>query len=348
MTSRPTFLFCIDAGTSIGLGHLMRSWALAQVLKAHAAEIHFLCFPLSAKVEAWFQQEDISVHYLPTDEKQPHAWEAEDALGLAEQIDPQWIITDGYVFDTSFHQLLKSGGYSVLAIDDIADCHYVTDAVLNQNPGFAPQDYSAHPETRLFLGPSYALLRHGFEGQPGSRKFQGPASNIVLSTGGEDPLGLISKILQTLTLLPVPPLFVKVIWGPLNSTRPETHIRGKHRVEFMAVGPEEMPALMSWADLGISAGGSMLWEYAALKVPVVAYITANNQQRGVDYLHQQGAVRSLGPAAAFSAPPLQALLTELITNPSQRQGLSEKLWASIQPRKVADIVQYLASTKGEI
>ena len=55
-----------------------------------------------------------------------------------------------------------------------------------------------------------------------------------------------------------------------------------------------MPSLMNWADLAITAGGSTSWELAFMGVPNLIINFAKNQVSNSEQLHDSGLAMNLG------------------------------------------------------
>ena len=55
----------------------------------------------------------------------------------------------------------------------------------------------------------------------------------------------------------------------------------------------DVAALMGAADLAIGAGGGSTWERAALRLPTLAVIVAENQRRMIERLAQDGGLLSV-------------------------------------------------------
>lgn len=84
-----------------------------------------------------------------------------------------------------------------------------------------------------------------------------------------------------------------------------------------------MPELMAWADLAVSAGGSTVWELAFLGIPGLIFVTAHSQYSVANELARQGIFRILGWWPDMSEQELAGELGSLIENPRERARMSQ-------------------------
>ncbi|MEO6830804.1 MAG: hypothetical protein ABI169_01290, partial [Chitinophagaceae bacterium] len=137
--------FRADGSNAMGVGHIYRCCALAQILESEFQ----CCFLLSKAAE----KEIIAVvaaHFseyqqLNTDN------EAQEVANLLTSEDIA--VLDGYHFDTEYQKIIKSSGAKLVCVDDIAQYEFVADVVINHAGGINADIYSLAPDTKLYLGP---------------------------------------------------------------------------------------------------------------------------------------------------------------------------------------------------
>src|SRR5262249_52170270 len=108
-----------------------------------------------------------------------------------------------------------------------------------------------------------------------------------------------------------------------------------------ASATDEMPSLMAWADLGISAGGSTCWEMAFMGLPALAITLADNQQPVVRELDRQGVVVSLGSPGEFTSDDLACSARALLADPARRAAMSRRGRALIDGQGASRVVTKL-------
>lgn len=322
-----SLLIRADAAPSIGAGHVMRTLALAQAWKdagrAAAAASVRLPPALGVRLEA----EGVPVYPLEAEPGSPEDTAA--TIALARQAGARWIALDGYRFDEAYQAGVKQAGYRVLCLDDYGHSRrYHADLVVNQNLHANEAMYPARePGTRLLLGPRYALLRREFrEWQGPPRGFPSVARRVLVTTGGGDSTGLTALVLRALNDVAVGDLEVVATVGPLSQqlgTLEAARDEARYLIR-LECDPVAMPALMGWADLGVSAAGSTSWELAFMGVPSLLVPSADNQEPVGRILHERGAAVSLGPAGRLTPQTFKGEIERVARDPSLRAKLSER------------------------
>jgi spore coat polysaccharide biosynthesis predicted glycosyltransferase SpsG len=222
--------------------------------------------------------------------------DAGEVVERIRELAPFAVVVDSYVFTTEHFRQLSEAGRPVVAIDDLEDRPLPVALVVNSRIGVGPGDYASYVarETRLLLGPSYALLRPEFMDEP-NRTTPARAQRALLTLGGSDPEGLMPKLMRWVaTELEWADL--AVVAGPLSDNLKEVRAASAVIGSRAAVleQPGNMRALMLKADIAVSGGGQTLYELAATATPTVAIRMADNQTRNVKGLEASGVVKWAG------------------------------------------------------
>ena len=260
------------------------------------------------------------------------AADAAATLALARRLGASWIVVDGYQFGPDYQQWIKDGGARLLLLDDNGDAApYAADIVLNQNLHAREELYADRaPQTQLLLGPRYALLRREFWPWRGrQRESPRTATKILVTLGGSDPDNVTQKVIDALALVPVTDLEAVVVVGGSNPHREQLaqaaeRTAGRVRLQSNVT---DMPALMAWADVAISAGGSTCWELAFMGLPSLLVILADNQRLVVEEMARAGAAISLGRHEAASrnaCPPRLHDCSPLLKNGGAWPGFNKR------------------------
>jgi UDP-2,4-diacetamido-2,4,6-trideoxy-beta-L-altropyranose hydrolase len=192
------------------------------------------------------------------------------------------VIIDGYQFDTHVQQTMKAQGRRVLFIDDFGHCdRYVSDLVLNQNI-YAAQSF--YPD----LGPRYVLLRREFlQKKPAPKQHE--KRNVLISVGGFDQQDMLNRLEKT---------FKKMGYD----------VRA-------AKNTIDMPALMQWADIAVTAAGTTAYELAYMNVPMIMIVMADNQQRVAEGMADAGYGINLGWHENVTDKMIHAAMKKSIFSP---------------------------------
>ncbi len=173
--------FRADGNSSIGLGHVIRSCALADILRSDF-ECHFYIRTPLPGLEEEIKKAGAQLHALPDE-----TGYKQEAAAFAAMINRDDIVVmDGYSFDTAYQQVFRDKGCKLVCIDDIHAYHFIADAVINHSGGVPETEYSRESFTRLYLGPQYTLLRKPFL-QHVKEKEQDLQNSLFICMGGADP-----------------------------------------------------------------------------------------------------------------------------------------------------------------
>jgi UDP-2,4-diacetamido-2,4,6-trideoxy-beta-L-altropyranose hydrolase len=315
-----------DASTYSGVGHVMRCLAMAQAWQDAGGAAHFAAVELPDGLAERLGAEGMVLHRL--DVVPGSLEDAAQVAALAQELGARWVVIDGYHFGTDFQSTIKDASLPLLTIDDYGHAgHYFADLVLNQNIQAEVSFYpSREPTTRLLLGTQYVLLRREFRRWCGWRCTIRPvASRVLVTLGGSDPDNVTLKVIEALEQVRVSGLEVLVVAGAGNPHLEvlQTKIRrSRHHVELVW-NVSDMPKLMVWAELAVSASGSTCWELAFMGVPTVSLSLAENQMAVAAGLENAGAVVNLGWHASLKASDIARSIADLLLSPDKRHWMSQ-------------------------
>lgn len=291
-----------DASIEMGTGHLMRCLALAQAWKDEGGRVVFITACQSEALLQRLRDEGFDVHTLAGAYPDDSDWEyTKDILAVYPGA---WVVLDGYHFDEAYQQRIKQLCHQLLVIDDIAHLkHYYADIVLNQNLHASQLGYYCEPYTRLLLGTRYALLRREFLAwKDWKREIPRSARRVLVTLGGADPENHTLKVVQALDKVEVTGVEATVIIGANNPHRDvlETATRRSRTPIRLIRNSQSMPDLMAWADVAVSAAGTTTWELLFLGTPILALISAYNQQRVAEQIQVHKVGKNLGEIGDIS------------------------------------------------
>jgi len=313
-----------DANTRIGTGHLMRCLALAQAWKNSGGEVAFITACESAGLLQRLSDEGFEAIQLDSPYPDPADWEVTSQV-LATHPNA-WMVLDGYHFDSICQIRIKEAGHPLLVIDDMAHLeHYYANIVLNQNSHAEQLNYSCEPHTELLLGAQYVLLRREFlQWQDWKREIPKVARKVMVTLGGSDTNNVTLKVIQALQQVDVEGLEAVVVVGSSNSHFEElqTAVSDLKSPIWLERNVTNMPKLMAWADVAISAGGSTCWEMAFMGLPTVLLVLADNQRDIGEGLSEAGVVHNLGWFEQVTDAKIADALLRLLANPDGRSMMS--------------------------
>lgn len=323
-----------DANSQIGTGHVMRCIALAQAWRNRGGGAVFLSSIESDGVRQRILDEGFEL--VSIDKSHPHAHDERQVrklLACNRKAQPAWLVLDGYHFDPAYQSALRATGCKVLVIDDMAhQPEYHADILLNQNIHARSLNYNCGPDTLRLLGTQYVLLRKEFLRKKRAKweSFE-TARRILVTMGGADPENVTLTVVRALKWLKRGDLEVKIVLGAVNPNRQsiEKELRCSPFDFQILSSVTDMPFLMAWADIAVSAGGSTCWELMFVGVPFLVVILSENQEGIANGLGEAGAAMNCGWHYALRADGFAEIIVELIEDRECRMALSRKGWQMV-------------------
>ena len=309
-----------DANARMGTGHLMRCLALAQGWQARDGRATFVTACESDGLRQRLSDEGFQVVALEQPYPDPADWEITSKVLAAHP--GAWVALDGYHFDPAYQDQIRKAGHRLLVIDDMAHLeHYYADVVLNQNIHAEQLNYSCEPYTRLLLGTEYVLLRSEFLAWRGwQRKIPEVASKVLVTLGGGDPDNQTLKVIRALQQVSVDDLEAVVVVGASNPHFDELQSAIRHSPFAIRLvrNASNMPELMAWADVAVSAGGSTCWELAFMGLPNLVLVLADNQRLIAEGLDSAKVALNLGWYNEVTVVQIREALTNLMISKDAR------------------------------
>jgi UDP-2,4-diacetamido-2,4,6-trideoxy-beta-L-altropyranose hydrolase len=328
----PTLFIRADASVSIGTGHIMRMIALGQAWQAQGGEVHFLCAEITPALEERLASEGFQLSRISAVlGSQEDLGQTTHLITDTLQADRQnaRVVLDGYHFGSDYQLGIKAAGFKLMVVDDYGHADfYHAEWVLNQNISAREELYAKRsPDTKLLLGPKFAMLRKEFLAYKGWQREIAPvAKKILVTLGGSDPDNVTLKVIQALIDLD---LHAKVVIGGSNPHLREIENFIQSQKDSTAlieviVNATNMPELMAWADLAITAAGSTCWELAFMELPSIFVILAENQVSIASLLEAEGFGVCLGNGVGLKKDKLAEAISTHAKNKHFLQSFSEQ------------------------
>lgn len=289
-----------DAGEAIGMGHVKRCLGLATWLGTKPT---FALFDTPENV----RDEIHSAGYETTDLKGTHQEQAQQLKRLN---------ADAIVFDIANPRWRKQPDLyanHVKAISDIGTPTafidgFKSDAVLDENLAslfaLCVRPYpEAAPESRgrWLTGIDYFIVsRDLLAGASEARVVPEKARRLLVTTGGSDVGALSPRIVQELNAEDGPVFDIRLIVGPLVSSRIRADIaaavvKTRHTVQVIE-GRKDLGPDMRWCEIAVSTTGLTKYELALNGVPMILISPNPEHDMNQAYFRDFGAALDLGIA----------------------------------------------------
>ena len=164
-----------------------------------------------------------------------------------------------------------------------------------------------------------------------------------MTMGGSDPNNATLMVIQALTLTHIDGLEAVILAGPANPhlgtlSCALPNFGSMMRLEYNV---KDMPELMAWADIAISAGGSTTWELAFMGLPMILLNFAENQERVARGMERAGVALYSGKYADITAQKLSNLIAELAYSGNARSVMSQNAHLLVDGAGAARVTKVL-------
>ena len=314
LLAQPRVLFRVDGGAQVGMGHVYRSLAIADALRAGSrAEIAFL---MSADHTEGLLT--VSRHGYPVRVVAGKA--AGAALDHIRDFAPAILINDLPTIESAYLTALSHlGATTVNLVDTLADLdtteHYAHVIVSAMN-------HDRETPEGFYGGPAYAILRDQFRGR--EKEVRDEARMVLLSFGGSDPQGLTLKAARALEGL-APAVTVLAVAGPAFSYRKEFEALEptlKRRVPL--INEAAIADLMLEADVVVGSGGMSVYEIAALGTPGIVLGQNLREDQRMREFARHGTIDYLGLGTDVDQGAITDAVQALLSDAGRRRKMSAR------------------------
>lgn len=304
----------------------MRCLALGQAWQDAGGNVVFTMAESTPAVDARLRSEGMEIVQLNVAANSVR--DAQDVAALARNRHAAWVVVDGYQFDSVYQRSLKNTGLKLLFVDDLGQCErYFADIVLNQSVHASEEMYANHEiYTRLLLGPRFAMLRRDFRPwTKWQREITSNGRKVLVTMGGSDPDNVTEIVLDALREVQIDGLEAVAVLGGSNPHVDfvERFANQSPSIRFLR-DALNMPELMAWADVAVSAAGSTCAEMCLLGLPAILIDLAENQTPVAEELAQLGAAIHVGSSKDVTAAEIAGQVQSLLSSAEHRICLSER------------------------
>jgi spore coat polysaccharide biosynthesis protein SpsF len=287
----------LDAGGTIGLGHLTRCHALAWALRE---EFHCGVTLLSRSapgILARFTDDGFPLHRLPDGDDGSR--EIGALLDAVSSLRLDTLVTDLKTpYPAAIARAIRDRAGRLVAVDDATDARFAADLAVYPNWHADPAIVS-DPRwngTRVLTGAEYVLFRHGI-GAEARREPEAAdeAARVLVLGGGSDEAGITLRALDALAPLGEAVRVTAVI-GPtfLHRDALAERLKTAGGSVDIADGPPDLSRRMATADLAVCAFGVSAYELAYFGVPTLVIAHEPRNVKAAERFARTGTAISLG------------------------------------------------------
>ncbi|WP_017732990.1 UDP-2,4-diacetamido-2,4,6-trideoxy-beta-L-altropyranose hydrolase [Nafulsella turpanensis] len=330
--------FRADGGPTVGMGHIMRCLALAEMLQEEY-EIFFVTRSTEASIQGLIKAHDFNCIELSPGSK---IIEELEVIAESSNFSSCLIVLDGYHFTAEYEKALVKAGHKVLSIDDLHQRPFFADVVLNHAGGVDAQSYKTSLHTRLCLGPQYALVREVFRQKRLQERQKG---SLLLAMGGADPNNITQHLLNLLQAIKFQEPIVLILGAAF---RHELKVSESFRVKVLRnATPAELAEQYRKAGVALLPSSTMAYEACATRVTLICGVIADNQQLLHRFLSSNQLALDAGAWEEMNAEKLKALIQQALQPSFQEEQLKaqEAFFDNQQKERILKIFKKLQKEK---
>ena len=339
-------LFRADGNPKIGTGHIMRCLSIADAFAENGVKAVFAVADDSMK--RLIEERGYAVQVLDTCYRNMIE-DMDKTIALIHELDARAVIVDSY-FVTAVYLIQLKAHARLVYIDDLLKFAYPADILVNYNIYAKRECYerlysdAGMEVPGLLLGTKYAPLRREYRSVPQVR-INKKCTDILISTGGADPVHLALEIIRHILVAPCENDFAyHLIIGAMNTDKAEIERLAKGRKNIVIhCNVRDMVSLICSCDIAVSAAGSTLYEICACGIPLIAYALADNQLTGLKAFEENRLAIYCGDLREAADAP-EKLLTEvykLAEDQKCREEMSERMRLLVDAdgaKRIADFI----------
>jgi UDP-2,4-diacetamido-2,4,6-trideoxy-beta-L-altropyranose hydrolase len=288
-----------EGNPNIGLGHIMRCYALAEVCQLLNIPVCFLCSQQTS--DFLKSRSDFNIVIITLENTQQTASDSKTTSDLDELIaalsHDTVLLLDGYQFDSIYQQAIKHAGIKFAYFDDInafyqSGLKHCADIIINGADSALSLKYELNAtDSKLCLGGEYLLLRQEFHNLHPTAI--GERDSLLINFGGADTHNYSTQLLLELEKqgFSAP---VKVVTGAafqhkesLNRCLQDDLSASPMQIQHIH-DAQQMAILMQNTRLAVCAAGGTQFELLACTTPSILVVVADNQLPASQYAAKQG------------------------------------------------------------
>lgn len=340
----------VDAGSSIGAGHLTRCLSLAREWEDQQGRATFVTFCEGEALRSRISGSNMecvsldAVHPDPSD----LAIMLATLRRLASEDPASHVkaVLDGYHFDSEYQKAIRAAGFRLLCIDDLAHLpYYPADIIVNQNIQATELDYHCDPGCKLLLGTQYAIIRHEFKPWLSwKRSVPDVGCKLLVTLGAGDVMNATAVVVSALEWTSIPNLEVVLVAGPANPhVESLRHAIDKHSSYVRLMwNVHNMAELMAWADFAVVSTGTTFWETSLMQLPSLVIVQAEYMWATASRLVRYGLADALDASSPnFTPERIGDRLTRMAFDRNERLRLIEGLRTVTDGKGAARVVSVL-------
>lgn len=328
-----------DGNEILGMGHLMRCFALAKEWEKQYGPSCFFTADETARqvvLKHGFKAVCLNSSWKNLDD------ELDVLTRLLKKAEARLLLVDSYYYKGHYIEVLKRY-CKIAAIGDKASVDCQADIVINYNI-YADKCIikDTGPGNAIYLlGTEYYPLRDEFQGK--RIIITGHVKNIYLSSGSTDPMGILPLLAKRLL---AEGFCVEAVTGSFNQQIDRLkELEQNHENFHLHINIGNVSEVMEKCQLAVSAAGITLYELCALGIPSIIFAFADNQLPGAKAFQEKKFMISVGDIRGYVNDKVNEIVDKVLllrNSPQCMMEMSERTATCVDgkgTRRILDILE---------
>lgn len=302
-------VFRCDASSDIGLGHVIRCLAVAKELRR---QNQIVFATIEDKTNSYIGGGNFEIFFKEGDETEEAFLDRVSSI-----LKPDIVVIDKkYPYRSTFLNCLKRNNVKIVMLDNICEGLSASDEIVfpaaHLDKNLLKKYLSREQIDRVKTGPDYVILRDEIlvlKNQVSHDLHTPP--NIVVTTGGTDPEGVLIKLVPWLKEMNLSANILILVGQTFKFKNELEHLRGNLSDNFHVV-PYSLQELIK-GDIAICTFGVSIYEMIYLQIPTICISHSMENAYGARILREgYGVIEDVGSIKDINFQSLCVAITRLL------------------------------------
>lgn len=305
----------VDGNSNMGLGHIYRGLALAEMLKDQF-DVFFILGQMTTATP--IKASGFNYILVPED--------------VELLVEPKWmsdflttntiIILDGYQFKENYQVKLKESEFKLIYIDDLELGTQRADFIVNHNPGVKESDYKKAEYTKFALGFNYAMLRPSFLEIAKHKRVIQKSDTAFVCFGGSDTYDFTLQSVKVLLKINQFKKINVVIGEAYCNSEIFKLAQANPKIKINKnLSETKLIEVMLDSNFAIAPASTILLEIMAVGMPVLSGYYVDNQKKFYQYLKDNNLILGIDDFKEVTIEKLSNSIINLLNKPYQDKSI---------------------------
>lgn len=292
-----------DASVDVGFGHLYRMLSLEEYLKK---ENYILCGINSDD----YTRKVLKKENIPFIEQGMNS--KEDFVDTIIDYEKPDIVVFDQKYDYKKEDIIRwKNKARLISIDYIGKDYQLMDKIIMPNAHFEESKYSEF--NNIVFGPEYTIINKSILKLNPKISFPKKVKNVVVTTGGTDPEGVLLKLIPWLKEMNLKANILILVGQSFKFQNELERLKGTLPDNFRVV-PYSLPELIK-GDIVICTFGVSIYEMIYLRIPTICISHNLENASGAKILKERyGVIEDMGYFKDINPQNLYMTITRLLTD----------------------------------